>query len=135
MASIQSIRDGIATRLATIGGLNVYGDVPDSMMVPAAVVGMPTSVVYDFTFRTAVSRITIPLRIYAGPVLEGEAQALLDGYVSADGASSVRAAIDGDSRLGNVAQTSRLVSAQAYGVYEVGGVSYLGVEFTMEVVA
>ena len=135
MASIQSIRDGIATQLGLISGMNVYPDISDSMMVPAAVVGMPTGVVYDFAFRSPVARVTIPIRVYAGPVLEAEAQRVLDDCVSADGASSVRAAIDLDPQLSAVAQSCRVISAQAYGVYEIAGVNYLGVEFTVEVVA
>lgn len=135
MASIQNIRDGIATRLNTISGLYTYADIPDSIMVPCAVVGMPTNITYDFSFRSPVCRMSIPVRVYAGPTLELEAQARLDGLVSADGASSVRAAIDGDITLSGAAQTARLVSAQAYGAYDLQGVSYLGVEMTLEVIA
>lgn len=135
MASIQSIRTAIKNRLATINGLYVYEAIPDSILAPCAVVGMPASVAYDFAFRSAVVRMSIPIRLYVAPVLEDQAQDKLDGYVSADGAQSIRAAIDGDTTLAGTVHSVRVVSAQGYGAYDLGDIQYLGVEFSVEVVA
>lgn len=135
MASITQIRAGLGNRLDTITSLQVYDQIPDSVIVPCAIIGMPATIEYDYAFRTPVCRMSIPVRVYAGPVLEQQAQINLDGYVSADGASSVRVAIDGDVTLGGLAQTCRVLQAQGYGGYELAGVQYLGVEFSVEVVA
>lgn len=135
MANLSAIRTGIKNQLALITGLNVYDTIPDSMMVPCAIVGMPAVVEYDYAFRSAVIKTTIPVRLYAMPVLEDQAQQALDAYVATEGASSVRSAIDLDPSLGGVAHSTRVVSAQGYGAYDMGEVQYLGVEFSVEVVA
>ena len=135
MASIATIRDGLKTRLATIAGLYTHDTIPDDIYPPAAIVGAPTRIAYDMAFRSPVSRITIPVRVIAGRATERESQDKLDGYISADGASSVRAAIDGDPTLGGAAHSTRVVEARGYGAYEVGAVQYLGVELEIEVIA
>lgn len=135
MASIQSVREGLGNQIRLITSLNVYDTVPDSLMVPCAVIGLPSTVEYDYAFRSPVVRTVIPVRVYACDVQEDQAQNKLDAFVSADGVESVRAAVDLDPTLGSVAHSSRVVSAQGYGVYEVAGVQYLGIEFNVEVVA
>lgn len=134
MGSIATIRDGLKTRLATVTGLTVYDTMPDDVYPPCAIVGMPSRIAYDVTFRTAVARIDIPIRILAGRVLEAQAQDTLDGYVSADGANSLRAALDNDPTLNGAAHTARITEARDYGVYTVGDVPYLGVELNCEVI-
>lgn len=135
MASIAAIRDGLKTRLATVTGLYTHDTVPDAVNPPAAIVGLPTTVAYDFTFRAATTRFTFPVRVLVGRAAEAEAQDKLDGYLSADGATSIRAAIDGDPTLGGVASTSRVTAATGLGVYEVGATPYLGADLLVEVVA
>ena len=135
MASIKSIRDGLKTRLATVAGLYTHDTIPDDVYVPAAIVGMPTRVSYDFSFRSAVTRFTFPVRVIVGRTTERESQDRLDDLASADGASSLRAAIDAGPTLGGVAHTTRVVQAQDFGVYEVAGVSYIGMELEVEVIA
>lgn len=115
-------------------GLYVYDTIPDNVYVPAAIVGMPSSVRYDFALRTPVSRYLFPIRVIAGRVAEGEGQDLVDDLASPDGALSVRLAIDGDPTLGGAAHSTRVVEARDFGVYEVAGVPYIGVEFEVEVI-
>lgn len=135
MASIKSIRDGLKTRLATVTGIYAHDTIPDDLYPPAAIVGFPTTVAYDFTMRTAVSRYTFPVRVIAGRVAEGEGQDKIDDLCSPDGSLSIRAAVDADPTLGGVAHSSRVVAARDFGVYEVAGVSYIGGEFEIEVIA
>ena len=135
MASIKALRDGLKTRLATIAGLYAHDTIPDNVYPPAAIVGFPSSVAYDFAMRTAVARYLFPVRVIAGRVAEGEGQDKIDDLVSPDGALSVRAAIDADPTLGGAAHSTRVVAARDFGVYEVAGVSYIGGEFEVEVIA
>jgi hypothetical protein len=134
LASLATIRDGLKTRLATIAGLATYDTMPDDVYPPAAIVGVPNRIGYDVAFRNAVANFQIPIRILAGRVVEAEAQDRLDGYISADGASSIRAAIDADPTLNNAAHTTRVIEARGYGVYTVADVPYLGVELLVEVI-
>lgn len=135
MATITQIRQAIATQLALVTTLNVYSSVVDSVMAPAAIVGTPTTIEYDYTFRSANFKMQIPIRLIAARVQEDYAQELLDAMVSYEGASSVPLAMSLDPQLSATAQTSRIVEARNYGVYEVEGISYLGVEFMLEVIA
>lgn len=135
MASIAAIRDGIKTRLATISGLYTHDTIPDDIYPPAAIVGAPTRISYDDAFRTAKTRFDFPVRVLAGRAIERESQDRLDGYLSADGVSSVRAAIDGDPTLGGVVDYCRVSQGRDYGAYQVAGVDYIGVELVLEVIA
>ena len=60
---------------------------------------------------------------------------LLGQLVSGTGARSVKAAFEGNEDLDGAADTSRVTSASALGSYVYGEVEYLGVEFTIEVIA
>lgn len=135
MASIKALRDGIKTRLAAVTGIYTHDTIPDDVYPPAAIVGFPTAVRYDFAMRTAVSRYTFPVRVIAGRTTERESQDKIDDLCSPDGALSIRAAVDADPTLGGVAHSSRVVEARDFGVYEVAGVSYIGGEFEIEVIA
>lgn len=135
MASIKALRDGIKTRLATVTGIYTHDTIPEDVYVPAAIVGFPTAVRYDFSMRTPVSRYTFPVRVLAGRTTEAQSQDTIDDLVSPDGPLSVRAAIDADPTLGGVAHSARVVEARDFGVYEVAGVSYIGGELELEVIA
>ena len=135
MASIKALRDGIKTRLAAVTGIYTHDTIPDDVYPPAAIVGFPTAVRYDFAMRTPVSRYTFPVRVIAGRTTERESQDKIDDLCSPDGALSIRAAVDADPTLGGVAHSSRVVEAREFGVYEVAGVSYIGGEFEIEVIA
>ena len=50
MASLSTLRTGLATRLGTISGLRTSAFMPDNPNPPIAVV-MPSSVSYDDTFH------------------------------------------------------------------------------------
>lgn len=135
MANIKALRDGLKTRLAAVSGIYTHDTIPDDVYPPAAIVGFPTAVRYDFAMRTAVSRYSFPVRVIAGRTTERESQDRIDDLCSPDGASSIRAAVDADPTLGGVAHSSRVVEARDFGVYEVAGVSYIGGEFEIEVIA
>lgn len=135
MASIKAIRDAIKTRLATVAGIYTHDTIPEDVYVPCAIVGFPTTVRYDYAFRTVVSRYTFPVRVLAGRTAEAQSQDTIDDLVSPNGSLSLRAAIDGDPTLGGTAHSTRVVEARDFGVYEVAGVSYIGGELELEVIA
>lgn len=134
MGTLSAIRDGLKTRLATITGLRAYDTIPDDINIPAAIVGVPESIEFDTTYGRGADRYTIPVRVYASLASERAGQDKLDGYLAASGSGSVKAAIEGDPTLGGAAHTTRVTQARGYGVYEIAGVSYLGVEFICEVI-
>ena len=114
MALLTSIRDGLKTRLETISGLTASEFVPDYIVPPIALVAPLNSLNYDSTMARGA-----------------------DTYeIASSGATSIKAAIEGDPTLGGAAMSVRVISATDYGEYEVTqGTSYLGVTFNVEVIA
>ena len=135
MASLSSIRTGIATNLGNITSLSVYGFVPDSIEPPTAVIGVVDNIEYDSTMARGADTYTIPVFLYVSRVDAQDAQETLDGYLASAGASSVKAQVESDITLGGEAQSVRVVEADNYGVYTINNIDYLGVEFTIEVIA
>lgn len=133
--NIANIRAGLKTRLATISGLRCYETVPDQFSPPAAIVGMPTAIQFDFVFGRAADRLTYPVRLLVAKATDRSAQERLEQYLDGSGSLSVKTAIEADPSLGGAANVTRVLSAQGLGVYDMGGVSYLGCDLTVEVIA
>jgi hypothetical protein len=134
MASLSSIRSGLSTRLATILGLSVYAYVPDSIEPPTAVVGVMSSVDYDSTMSRGSDMYEIPLYLYVSRVDAELSQDSLDEFLAGSGSSSIKQAIEGDTTLGGVVSSARVVEASNYGVYTINSIDYLGVEFSVEII-
>ena len=134
MASLSSIRTGLSTRLATILGLSVYSYVPDSIEPPTAVVGVMSSVDYDSTMSRGSDMYEIPLYLYVSRVDAELSQDSLDEFLAGSGSSSIKQAIEGDTTLGGVVSSARVVEASNYGVYTINSIDYLGVEFSVEII-
>tara|TARA_R100001163_G_C5067744_1_gene207135 strand:- start:4676 stop:5083 length:408 start_codon:yes stop_codon:yes gene_type:complete len=135
MASLTDIRNGIGTALESVSSLMVYKYVPDSIEPPTAIVGVMETVDYDLTESRGADRYTIPVFLYVSRVDAQDSQETLDSYLASSGASSVKTKIESDITLGGVAQSVRVVEADNYGVYSINNIDYLGVEFTVEVIA
>lgn len=135
MASLTNIRNEIKNNLANITSLSVYGYVPDSIEPPTAVVGVMEAIDYDASMQRGADRYDIPVYLYVSRVDAQDSQETLDGYLASAGASSVKAQIESDSTLNGEAQSVRVTSASNYGVYNINNISYLGVEFIVEVIA
>lgn len=134
MASLSSIRSGLSTRLATISGMSVYSFVPDSIEPPTAVVGVMSSVDYDSTMSRGSDLYEIPLYLYVSRVDAELSQDSLDEFLAGSGSKSIKQAIEGDSTLGGVVSSARVVEASNYGVYTINSIDYLGVEFNVEII-
>lgn len=159
MADLAAVRAALATALTGIDGLRTYAYIPDSVNVPAAIVG-PPAIAFDKAYRRGLDVVRVPLRIYVCRASDRLAQARLDAffetepaearlvdddevYFIADGGDfidlgftpvSVKTAIEADLSLGGVAHSVRVVSAQGYGAYTIAGIDYMGAEWTVEVI-
>jgi hypothetical protein len=135
MASLSSIRSGIATNLGNISSLTVFGFVPDSIEPPTAVVGVVDNIEYDTSMSRGADTYSIPVFLYVSRVDAQDAQDTLDAFLASSGSSSVKTQIESDVTLGGVANSARVVEADNYGVYSINNIDYLGCEFTVEVIA
>jgi hypothetical protein len=128
MASISTLRTGIATNLATITGLRTTSTMPDNPNPPIAIV-IPRSVSYDEAFRKGMQIYQFNVMVIVGRVDERSAQNNLDSYCSSTGSSSIKLAIESDKTLGGSAFDVRVTEMTNYGQITVGEVVYLSAEF------
>lgn len=130
MASVSAIRDGIKTRLQTITGLRVHDIIPEDVQPPAAVV-VPAGGAFDATMGRGSDDMVFEIRLAVSDAVTRAAQDALDAYLAGSGASSIKAAVDGN--LGGAVHFARVAGWDGYGDVTIGGVSYYGVTFTVEV--
>ena len=127
----SQVRDGLKTRLETITGLRAYDLIPDTVTPPAAVVGQ-----LDFTFdidnARGLDQAQVDVLVIVQRFSERSGQNLLDQYLSGSGASSIKAAIEGDRTLGGVVNTLRVTGAEA-GTYESQGVEFLSYRYRITI--
>lgn len=131
---IQSIRDGIATNLATISGLRTAGDVPDNPNPPIAVVFLE-NVAYDDAFRGGLTTLNFNVMVVVSRADDRTAQRKLNQYISPDGASSIKSAVESDRSLGGLVQTLRLTNMTSLGSTTINEQEYMAVEFSVAVYA
>ena len=132
MATISQIRTGIADRLATIPGLHAHDIVPDSVVAPAAVVYGP-EIDFDSTMARGSDdfRFWVILLVSRADARAG--QELLDTYLAPSGASSVKAAVDGN--LSGVVDFARVKEVREYETRDVNGVPHFAAAILVEVTA
>lgn len=134
MASISSIRTGLATRLATITGLRTAATIPDNPNPPIAIV-IPDSINFDDTFHRGMDTLNFRILVIVGRADERTAQNSIDGFCATSGSSSIKAAIEGDKTLGGTAYDCRVTTMSNYGSVLIGEVTYLSCEFIVVVYA
>lgn len=130
MALISDIRNGLATRLATISGLRTSATLPDNPNPPIALI-TPISVEFDDAFKRGVQTYSFTILLIVGRVDERTAQNNLDAYCASTGSSSIKLAVEGDKTLGGKVFDTRVTEMRNYGQLSVGEVIYLSAEFTV----
>jgi hypothetical protein len=103
-ATVSQVATGLAARLGTITGLRTYTYQPEQLNPPFAYPDL-TRVQYHRAFAGGDVVMDWTIHVIVGRYLDRTAHASLDGFLSYDGASSIRAAIEGDRTLGGVCQT------------------------------
>lgn len=134
MADDATIRTGLKTRLETITGLSVYKFVPGQINVPAAIVQRRRTA-YDATMADGSDDweyVATLLCSWADPEV---AQAKMSTFLARTGATSVKAAIEGDATLGGVVDFAHVREAGEEEIRQYNEISYLAVNFVIEVTA
>ena len=134
--SIETIGDGIATRLETITGLRVLApaEVTESLNEPPMAVVLLENVAYrtDMSANYEVTfRVIVLVTKQDSPTAFN---AVLD-YIEPSGTKSVLAAIEGDKTLSSTADTVRVVRNLGITTTTWGGIAYLSTEFEVVVYA
>lgn len=132
MTAITAIRDGLKARLETIPGLRAHDTVPGQINPPAAVVRR-TSIAFDATMGRGSDDLTFVVTLFVQVGNDRTAQDALDGYLATSGATSIKAAVEGEETLGGIVSFARVASAGEDVLVEYAGVQYLSVDFVIEV--
>lgn len=133
--TIEEIMLGIEIRLATISGLRTSEIDPDQINPPQAIVGVPEISRYHATMGMGRFEIEPTVTVLVSAALDRVGQLKLAGYANPTGATSVRAAIEGDKTLGGKVDDCYVVSFRPLGRSEVGAIGYYGGLFTLRAIA
>ena len=140
MASVAAIRDGLKVRLQTIAGLRVHEYHAPRIEPPAAIIipGDPGrsntyAVKFDATMGRGSDDLVFTVLVIVSNVVERASQDKLDAYLDGSGASSVKAAIEGEGTLGGIVSFAVVSAIRQYGLVQYAGQTFLGAEFLIEV--
>jgi hypothetical protein len=127
----SQVRDALKTRLQTISGLRVYELIPEPITPPCAIVGQ-----LDFTFdidnARGLDQANVDIYVIVQRFSERAGQDKLDGYLAGTGATSIKAAIEGDRTLGGTCQTLRVIGAES-GTYDSQSVTFLSYRYRLTI--
>jgi len=130
--SVTDIKTGIANALGTITGLRAYAQQPDNVNAPFAW-PMLDSITYNGAMRGGLITNVFTVSVVVGRSAERTAQTALDGYLSYEGATSVRAALEADRTLGGVVSNLLVESAGNIATMDGNDAVYLMVDFRVVV--
>lgn len=123
---IAAIRDGVATRLATVSGLRVHDTIPDDITPPAAVVQV-ASVKYQEAFAGGLAEVRLRVTLVASKSSDRSGQNKLDAYLSSGTgqSSSIVDAIEADPTLDGSVDSAAISDDDIdYGVATFGSTDY-----------
>jgi hypothetical protein len=134
MASVDAIANGFKTRLATITGVRAYSYQPEQLNPPFAFPVL-NSVTYHKTMGmgNATTQYDWTIFVVTGRWVDRVAHKRLDDFLSPTGASSIRAALEGDLTLGGAASDLIVSSSANISALEQDDAEYLQVSFSVTV--
>jgi hypothetical protein len=134
MASLEAIRDAIASTLDGLGNLTPYATVRDAANLPA-VIAIPTEADFDVAMGRGVDTWTFDLLVLVSIREMRIAQNELDGFVTGAGSNSIRQAIFNNRSLGLSDGTDAHVAGmREYGSqYQLAKVGHVGAKLQLVV--
>ncbi len=129
-ATVTQVTDGLKARLATVSGLRTFSYQPEQVNPPVAFPVLD-SIDYHRAFGGGDVQMRFTIIVIVGRYLDRVAHANLDGFLSYDGATSLRAAIEGDKTLGGVASTLIMDSSLSIGSLAIAEAEFLQVSFSV----
>lgn len=134
MTTLNDICAGLATRLKTVSGLNVYERVFSNVTPPAAVIFGPAWGPAE-SMQRGTYELEIKVRLLVASVNDTEAQRRLYDYIDVEGSKSIPRAVDGDDTLGDIVAATWFEGSDPPSMFEhpPGAAAYLGVDMTFAV--
>ena len=130
--NVHDVRAALAEAVRSIDGMRSSAFVPTKVVPPMAVVSVGSGTYDDDT--SGGMTLALGLLVLVSRSDDRTAQAKLDDYITPSGDRSVKAAIEADLTLGGTVDSVAVVGWGDPAEFEVGGTSYVGVEFDVEAV-
>lgn len=131
-ATVSQVSDAIKARLATVSGLRTFSYQPEQLNPPFAWPEL-TQVTYHRSMQLGDVEMQFTINVVVGRYTDRTANELLDEYLSATGAKSIRQALESDRTLGGVVQTVILSSAADVTSLNEADANFLQVQYQMTV--
>lgn len=131
-ATVSQVSDAIKARLATVNGLRTFSYQPEQLNPPFAWPEL-TQVTYHRSMQLGDVEMQFTINVVVGRYTDRTANELLDEYLSATGAKSIRQALESDRTLGGVVQTVILSSAADVTSLNEADANFLQVQYQMTV--
>jgi hypothetical protein len=130
--TVSEIANGLKTSLSAIEGLRVVDYISDQINPPTALVGID-NVVYHRAFGGGDAVYQYTVTVIVSRADTRTAQNALDGFLSYDGRTSIRQAIENDLTCNGSAQTCVVERGGNITTVTINEVVYLAVDFTVTV--
>lgn len=128
--NIAAVMDAVSTRLSTIAGLRCHAHPVGSVTPPAAVVSYPDEYKYDETYGRGMDRMTLPVVLVVGKVVDRSARNALSAYAAGAGLSSVKRVLE--SGTYSAFHTIRVSEAE-FDVVSIAAVDYIAATFGLDI--
>jgi hypothetical protein len=132
--TISAVRDACVTQLSTITGLRTYDLIPDTVNVPAAVVGN-LELTWDEAMQRGLDFASFDVLLITSRMSDRSAQDKLDAYLAGTGASSVKTVLEAGSPTGTLngtVSTVRVTRATPISL-TIASIEYLAYRYEVEV--
>lgn len=134
MASVGAVAAGLKARLATVSGLRTTSYQPEQLNPPFAYPSL-NSVTYNRTMGSdsSVSAMDFTCHVVVGRWVDRVAHTNLDAYLSPNGSSSIKLALEGDKTLGGACSDLVVNSSANISALEQDDAEYLQISFQVTV--
>lgn len=130
--NLNDVMDEVATTLATISGLRVFGYPPPTVVPPAGIVSYPDAIEFDQTYGRGMDRISgLPIILVVGKATDRAARETAAGWASGSGETSVKAALE-DHEWASC--DVLIVTRCSFDVVTIASVDYLAAMFEADVI-
>jgi len=134
MATLAEIRDGLKTTVGNISGLRCYDTVPDNAINFPVAIFIPTEIQFDLAMQRGTDLYTFDVLIAVQRADSRTAQDKLHGYITGQGANSVRQTIFNNRTLGLPDTDARAVSVSNVSAdVSVNGIDAIGANIEVQV--
>jgi hypothetical protein len=130
--NLNDVMDELASALAGVTGLRVFGYPPPTIVPPAGVVSYPEAIDYDQTYGRGMDKISkLPIIVIVGKANDKAARNTAAGWAAGSGSTSIKQALEshGYSSCDDVS-----VTECGFDVISVGAIDYVATTFMLDIV-